>query len=280
MLLRPNDHILFIGDSVTDGGRIRHLPGDMGRSYAAMAAALLQADNPQWNLRFTNRGIGGDRVQDLAKRWTEDVVKMKPDVLSVAIGINNTWRRFDNDQLTTTEEFETIYRGLLQKAKKALPKLRIVLCDLFALHVPADRRNWREEDLDPKIQIVRDLAGEFADAYVPFDALFAQASLEALPQYWAGDGIHPSGAGHMRMAQWWIDAVSAAEPRSAAVKRERAKAARKPASKVKTESAAVRRAKMEKAIAAQEAAKKKAEKKAATKKTAGKSAKKKTTRGK
>jgi lysophospholipase L1-like esterase len=84
----------------------------------------------------------------------------------------------------------------------------LILLEPFVLPVPVDRVRWRE-DLDPKIAVVRQLAREFHAILVPLDGIFAQASAQREPAFWAGDGVHPSNAGHALIAQSWLRAVKA-----------------------------------------------------------------------
>ncbi len=200
--LNHNDLILFQGDSITDAGRSREQLSDMGKGYALMAAAQLAAQYPEIKLRFLNRGISGNRVKDLLSRWEKDCIELKPTWLSLMIGINDCWRRFDKNEPTSTEEFENGYRSLLTMTKKKT-SAKIILCEPFALPHPEDRKKWRE-DLDPKIDAVRRLAREFGAYLVPFDGIFAQAACRVECDYWAGDGVHPSMAGHSLMAHHWL----------------------------------------------------------------------------
>ncbi|MNJ49479.1 GDSL-like Lipase/Acylhydrolase [compost metagenome] len=139
---------------------------------------------------------------DLQERWNEDCLALKPTVVSIYIGINDTWRRYDNGSVTTSQQFESSYRDLLERTTKSLDA-RLVLVEPFVLPHPEDRKGWRE-DLDPKIQVVRQLAREFGALLVPLDGLFAAACSKAEPAYWAGDGVHPSPAGHELIADAWL----------------------------------------------------------------------------
>lgn len=197
--------ILFQGDSITDAGRNREDPASLGSGYAMMIAAQLQAHQPEMRLRFLNRGIGGNRVADLLKRWKDDTTDLKPDILSILIGINDCWRRYDSNDPTSLEKFESGYRELLMKTTERLPNIQLVLCEPFLLHVNPGQDRWRE-DLDPKIQAVRRLALEFGAVLVPFDGMFAQAATRREPAFWAEDGVHPSTAAHALMADAWLDA--------------------------------------------------------------------------
>lgn len=204
--ISDNATVLFQGDSVTDAGRSRDNDDFLGVGYAMMVASWFSAKHPASRVRFINRGVSGNRVKDLQDRWQTDCLALKPDWISILIGINNTWRRYDSNDPTPTEVFETQYRELLRTTRKNL-KAQIILCEPFVLHVPEDRRAWRE-DLNPKIDVVRKLALEFNTLLVPFDGIFAQAATRREPAFWAPDGVHPSSPGHALMAQAWLETVS------------------------------------------------------------------------
>ena len=199
--------VLFQGDSITDAGRIREDGNDLGRGYAMMAASWFQALYPEKEVHFLNRGISGNRAKDLPVRWQKDCLDLWPTWISVLIGINDTWRRYDANSITTVQEYEEAYRTLLERTRTTL-NARFILCEPFVLPVAADREAWRE-DLDPKIAVVRKLAREYSALLVPFDGIFAQASTLRSPAFWAADGVHPSAAGHALMAQTWLRAVKA-----------------------------------------------------------------------
>ncbi|WHY21554.1 SGNH/GDSL hydrolase family protein [Paenibacillus sp. G2S3] len=207
MLFRQNDVILFQGDSITDWGRNYEDASSLGVGYALMVAARLGHLYPEKNLTFYNRGISGNRAVDLQERWEKDCLNLKPTWVSIYIGINDTWRRFDSGQETTPEQFEAAYRDLIERTQHSLAA-NLVLIEPFVLPVPEDRRTWRQ-DLDPKIHIVRELAREYGALLVPLDGLFAAASVKAEPAYWAPDGVHPSPAGHALIAEAWLKTVGA-----------------------------------------------------------------------
>ncbi|GGD84272.1 SGNH/GDSL hydrolase family protein [Paenibacillus nasutitermitis] len=206
-IIDDNAIVLFQGDSITDAGRNREDGNSLGSGYANLATALFTSKYPQKQVRFLNRGIGGDRVVDLERRWQQDCLDLKPTWLSVYIGINDTWRRYDRGIPMSTEEYITTYRKLITQAKDQL-NVNLILVEPFVLPVNDAQKSWRE-DLDPKIQAVRELAGEFKALYVPLDGLFAQASTQTGPAYWAPDGVHPSPAGSALIAQAWLNAVKA-----------------------------------------------------------------------
>lgn len=205
--IQDNAVVLFQGDSITDHGRNREDPNDLGAGYALMASGWFSMLYPQKNVRFLNRGIGGNRVRDLLARWEPDGLALAPDWVSILIGINDTWRRYDAGEVTTAEDFERDYRALLtQTVERLHPQL--VLCEPFLLPVRDNQKQWRE-DLDPKIDVVRRLAREFNTLLVPLDSIFAKAAKQRDASYWLPDGVHTSPAGAALIARSWLKTVGA-----------------------------------------------------------------------
>lgn len=205
LLLRRGARVLFQGDSITDAGRSRENDRELGQGYANFIAAWLSARYPERSLTFLNRGISGNRIYDLENRWTEDCLALKPDWLSIMIGINDTWRRYDSQTPSPLAEYEACYRRLLDRVS-AESDARIILLEPFVLPTPPDRIAWRE-DLDPRIDAVRRVARDYEALYLPLDGLFAAASTKREPAFWAADGVHPTQAGHALIAQAWIEAM-------------------------------------------------------------------------
>ena len=191
---------------MTDCDRDRNDSYSLGSGYPALIAAYLWSHFPCLKLTILNRGASGDRVYDLATRWEDDCIKLQPDWVSILIGINDTWRRFDSSIISPIEEFEKTYRKLLDQVVENT-QARLVLCEPFVLDFPPDRRAWRP-DLNPRIEVVRQLAAEYSAILVPLDGLFAAACTKAEPAFWADDGVHPTLAGHGLIAKAWVEAVS------------------------------------------------------------------------
>ncbi|MEG2381165.1 MAG: SGNH/GDSL hydrolase family protein [Oscillospiraceae bacterium] len=200
--------ILFQGDSVTDCDRSREDLNDLGLGYPKFVAGFFNARYPGEDVNFLNRGISGNRVRDLKARWANDCIALKPDIVSILIGINDTWRRYDeaNDP-TTAAEYESDYRYILNEIKTKLPNTEIVMMEPFVLQSPPDRLIWRE-DLDPKIHVVRKLAAEFGATFIALDGIFAEASIASYPAKWSADGVHPSPNGHALIAENWLNAMN------------------------------------------------------------------------
>lgn len=193
--------VLFQGDSVTDCGRGRSDDTNLGSGYAMMAAADFAAHSPERQVQFLNRGVGGNRVRDLRARWEEDCLALQPDWLSLLIGINDTWRRYDRNDPTPVGAFAADYRAILEAA--TAQGIRLIICEPFLLPVTPAQMAWRE-DLDPKIGTIRQLAQEYHARFIPLDELFAQAAAQRRPDFWTPDGVHPSAAGHALIAQAWL----------------------------------------------------------------------------
>ena len=206
MKLKENMTILFQGDSITDAGRSYENDGELGCGYPYLVANLLNVAFPELKLKIFNKGISGNRVVDLTERWQKDCLDIKPDILSILIGVNDTWRRYDSNMITTADDYYNGYRKLLTDVKEEFPNTKIVLLEPFLLTVNETIEGFYD-DLDDKIKKVRKLASEFEAIYVPLDGLFAQASAIREPAFWSSDGVHPSAAGHMLIAQNWVKAV-------------------------------------------------------------------------
>ena len=185
--------ILFQGDSITDCGRDRDNPRDLGGGYPKFVAKAILEAEPDTEWDFLNFGVSGDRAKDLLARWETDCLQWKPDIVSILVGINDTWRAFDSNDATTVEAFEEDYRALLT-ALRETTQAKILLLEPFVLEDEPSKQTWRT-DLDPKIHVVRRLARAYADAFVPLDGLFASASVDQQPDYWAEDGVHPTEHG-------------------------------------------------------------------------------------
>ncbi|GAB6931353.1 SGNH/GDSL hydrolase family protein [Paenibacillus sp. JCM 10914] len=203
--IEQNAIVLFQGDSITDCGRDYGDPGSLGQGYALMAAARLGMEQPTKRLQFMNRGISGHRVVDLRARWEKDCMELDPTWVSILVGINETGRKYNRGEATSVEAYYEGYREILIQTREKTGA-SFILLEPFLLPVTEAKKEWRE-DLDPKIQAVRELAREFETLYVPLDGIFAAASTKMEMAYWAPDGVHPSPAGHALIAEAWLAAM-------------------------------------------------------------------------
>lgn len=205
--------VLFQGDSITDARRSRSETGPnsqpaLGNGYAWFAAAQLLVDHPSSNLRTFNRGISGNKVYQLIERWQADCLDLKPDVLSILIGVNDFWHTLTGHYTGTVEKYEADYQKLVEQTRKALPGVKLVLCEPFVLQCGAVDAKWF-----PEFDKYRAAAARIARAsratWVPFQSMFNEALKYAPPEHWAKDGVHPTEAGASLMAHAWLKAVGA-----------------------------------------------------------------------
>ncbi len=201
--LRAGEVVLFQGDSITDGGRAR--TGNdhnhtMGQDYAYIIAARVGSALAERHITFLNRGISGNKVADLAARWQNDTIKLKPDVLSILIGIN------DSSARVPLPDFERTYDKLLADTVAALPRVRLVLCTPFILPVGRRKIDFAASRADVKQrgEIVEKLGVKYHAAVVRFQPVLDEACKRAPAESWLWDGIHPDYCGHNLLAETWL----------------------------------------------------------------------------
>lgn len=196
--------IVFIGDSIT-AGRRRDDPEDLGFGFVRLAAEALRVRGDRHPV--INRGVSGERIGDLAARWDEDVLDLHPSTLTVYVGINDTWRRFDQGLETSTKEFEDLYRELLERTMAAISP-RLVLVEPFLVPVSDEQFGWLD-DLQGKREAVASLAGEFQAAFVPLHRILTTAAAHHGAAAIAADGVHPTPLGSELIAESWEAAEGA-----------------------------------------------------------------------
>lgn len=208
--------VLFQGDSITDGNRTRNSDWNhvMGHGFAYIAASRLWCDYPGRNLHFFNRGISGNKITDLAARWQTDTIDLKPDLLSILVGINDCAAYIKGDTAHTAANFENSYRQLLAATIKQLPSVQLALCDPFVLPVGYVLNNLAqyEGEVAKRRESIQTLAKEFNAIHIPFQQTFNAAVTKAPADYWIWDGVHPMPAGHELMAREWLATVGKKVP--------------------------------------------------------------------
>jgi lysophospholipase L1-like esterase len=210
--LNKGDVVLFQGDSITDAGRdkrnqVANEHKAFGRGYAWLAASQLLVNRPELELTIHNRGISGNKVHQLAGRWDKDCLELKPNALSVLIGVNDIWHGLNGRYDGTVETYETDFMKLLERTRKALPKVNFIVCEPFVLKCGAVNEKWFPE-FDKYRASARKVSDEHGAVFVPFQSMFDEAVKIAPPNHWAGDGVHPSQYGAALMANFWLQAVA------------------------------------------------------------------------
>ena len=201
----PHARILFQGDSITDGNRGRSADPNhiLGHGYVFIIAARHGAAFPESGLEFMNRGVSGNTVLDLEKRWEKETLDLKPDILSILIGVNDSSRKIPLDQ------YEQVYDKLITDARAANPKLKLVLCEPFVLNhlATTPQKGSPNADVVKRQEIVAKLAAKHGAALVQFQKALDAACERAPAAHWIWDDVHPTYSGHQIMADEWERAV-------------------------------------------------------------------------
>lgn len=210
---KQNLCFLFQGDSITDGNRGRNedLNHILGHGYCFAVSSRIGADFPQYGYKFFNRGISGNSLSDLEKRWQTDTLDLRPDVLSLLVGINDVNALIDgNKKALDAKMFESTYRKLLTSCVEQNPNLLIVLGVpfFFASGWRKDQyQKWHPLTLE-RADIIRRIAADFNAVLVDYPKVFENAQQLVPIDYWIWDGVHPTAFGHELMAREWIKQVS------------------------------------------------------------------------
>lgn len=210
--LNKDDIILFQGDSITDWGRdhsksTANNTNALGSGYVLITAGHLLLNNPDKNLQIFNKGVSGNKVYQLADRWDTDCLALKPNVLSIHVGVNDFWHTLTNGYTGTIDTYISDYHKLIARTKQALPDVKLVICEPFATKgVKAVDDKWYPT-FDLFRKAARDIATEYKAAFVPYQSVFDKALESAPAAYWSLDGVHPSIAGEALMARTWMEVV-------------------------------------------------------------------------
>ncbi len=199
--------ILFQGDSITDAGRDYNDDSRRGLGYPHLVTALLAYENPgEYNL--INRGISGNRIVDVYARIKKDIINLKPDVMSVLIGINDVWHELNYVNGVDTPKFEKIYTMLIEEVLEAVPTCKIMILEPFVLHGTATDDKWDEfyTGTIERAQACKRIAEKFGLPFITLQDKFDAACEKEAPAYWLWDGVHPTAAGHEIIKREWLAA--------------------------------------------------------------------------
>ena len=197
LAFQSNQTVLFIGDSITDCGRRQDQEG-LGHGYVRKITELITARHPDRHISYINRGIGGDIIEGLENRWTEDVTTPQPDWLSIKIGINNAARQEEPDEVYLPK-WEAAYRRILTRSRDELNLSGIFIFEIF--YITEDVESPQEWSIGAYNQVIHRLAEEFGTQLVPVGTVFQQAVVDRSGFLWTTmDGVHPNATGHTLMA--------------------------------------------------------------------------------
>jgi lysophospholipase L1-like esterase len=211
MKIHPNSTLVMIGDSITEWGREQPIGEDtadsLGDGYVHFINCLIGAAYPELRLHILNMGVGGNTIRDLAARWQRHVLACKPDWLSIMIGINDVWRRFDpgvpDGQQISLEEFAGTLEKLVQTTRPQLKGLVL----MTPYYVEPNRTDPMRAMMDRYGEAVRRLAAKYQAEVGDTQAAMDRALREYSPAELAGDRVHVNAVGHMILARAFLNAV-------------------------------------------------------------------------
>lgn len=190
---------LFQGDSITDANRDDESVDNfsLGCGYALLLASDIERNN-KGKIKFINRGNSGDRITDVYARIKEDIINLKPDYMSILIGVNDVSHELTQGCGVTPEKFNKIYSMLIEEIKEALPEIKIIILEPFVLKGSATTELWEQFNCEVRklAEVSKQVAEKFSLRFVPLQAEFDKASSDGDTRYWSVDGIHPTSAGH------------------------------------------------------------------------------------
>lgn len=197
---------LFQGDSITDAERKREDVNNFGFGYPNIVASKYLSENIG-EYQFINKGISGNRVVDLYARIKCDIINLKPDYMSILIGINDVWHELSSQNGVDNEKFKKILSMLIEEVKEALPEIKIIMLEPFVLKGPATEEQWSEfrSETELRAKSVKEVAEKYNLKFVPLQEKFDELSKNIETTYWLADGVHPTAAGHGIIAKALAD---------------------------------------------------------------------------
>ena len=200
--------ILFQGDSITDAGRSKENDTLMGEGYPLLVKSELGYKCPG-AYTFINRGISGNRVVDLYARIKRDILNLKPDVISILIGVNDVWHELGGKcDGVDAEKYFKLYCMLLEEIKTALPDTKMMILEPFVLKAEATEPEWDtfRREVFLRAEKAAEAAEKYGLAFIPLQEKFDEAEKMSPASYWLRDGVHPTSMGHELIKREWIRA--------------------------------------------------------------------------
>ncbi len=211
MKIAPHSKLVLIGDSITDCERARPvgegLFGAVGKSYVGLLEGFLGAIHPAYAIRVVNMGTSGHTVLDLKARWQTDVLDLKPDWVSLMIGVNDVWRQFDLPRQTEIHVSPEVYEKTLNElARKTRPKVKGLIM-LAPFYIEPNRADAMRARMDQYGAIVRKIAARHGALFIDTQAAFDEVLQHMHPNAIAWDRVHPNIIGHSIIARAFLKAI-------------------------------------------------------------------------
>lgn len=200
--------ILFQGDSITDAGRNRDNDREMGIGYPLLVSAELGFKYPE-EFNFINKGVSGNRIVDLDARIKRDIINIRPDYLTILIGINDVWHEINDRNGIDNKKFYRVYSAIIEEIKARLPELKIFILEPFVLRASATDDDWDvfRRETEMRAESAKAIAEKYGLTFIPLQEKFDELAKKAEPSYWLGDGVHPTSAGHRMIADEVVKAL-------------------------------------------------------------------------
>ncbi len=148
--LSENDCVIFLGNSITAAG-VRP------DGYVTLVNKAIQKTYPKKHIKIIGAGVSGNRVPDCQKRLKSDVLKKKPTIVVIFIGINDVWH-WENSRGTTKEKYKTGLNNLIKRINAV--NARVILCTPTVIGEKFDGGNKYDTMLDEYSNISREVAKE------------------------------------------------------------------------------------------------------------------------
>lgn len=199
--------ILFQGDSITDVFRSREFDNNTGMGYARLVHAEVGYNYPEQYV-FLNRGMGGHRSVDLYARIKRDILNLKPDIMSILIGVNDVWQEITDSTGVDADRYLQIYSMIIEETKAALPDIKIMILEPFVVQGSATTEHWDcfRSEVELRAKIAKEISEKYGLVFVPLQKKFDELTKKASPEYWVRDGVHPTAMGHHLIKEEWIKA--------------------------------------------------------------------------
>ena len=201
--------ILFQGDSITETGRSKEDDSQIGSGYAALVRGHIGFEHPG-EFVFINRGVAGDRVTDMYARIKKDAINLKPDVMSILVGVNDAWLEYwlGGNNGVEAEKYYKIYSMFIEEIQTSLPNTRIMILEPFALKGTSTLEHWDVfyQELRNRADMAKEVAYQYGCVFVPLQEKFNELLRLAPESYWLRDGVHPTKEGHELIKREWLSA--------------------------------------------------------------------------
>lgn len=211
MLIESNSKLVMIGDSVTDCERAKPygegLFGAIGRGYVSIVSGLLESTYPERKIRVVNMGNGGNTARDLKERWETDVMDLKPDWVSIMIGVNDVWRQYDSPKIVEQHVYLEEYKESLEYlVKRTLPNVKGVIL-MTPYYMESNKQDSMRKTMDTYGAVVKEMAQKYATVFVDVQAAFDELLKHCHSASIGWDRVHPNITGHMVIARAVLKAL-------------------------------------------------------------------------